>query len=764
MGEVLLATYRGDDGLGISEGRVVLKRTLPRHPNRQYQNKMLLEEGRIGLRLLHQNLVETFAVDQESDDPLLLMEFLGGKSMAQVLGAAKKQRTPLSVELALKIARDIACGLHFAHTLAENGRGLGLVHRDVSPANIFATYDGRVKVIDFGVAKAKDSEIKTSTGILKGKIGYMSPEHAGGQKLTPATDLWSVGVVLWEMLIADRLFSGTTPAVTLYQITHGEIEAPSKRRPDLPGAVSALVMRLLERDLDKRIRSGAELVAAIDRLGLNLEGADVGAHLRSVFPADAENAAADVQRAARRQGPPAPQGLVDGGKDTAETLVRDSGDLLRLAREISVSAGATQVDGDSLDLDLPSGPPSDIDDAPTRAMGIDFMVDPNALRSDEGEAATLVDDGRIRSLLEQGEFNVPNTGADTLGTEEGAPTAADEVLFGREAGEVGPHPPSSVAPDAATAVLEKGQLNIPPPTSPTTPEAPISKRLSGERRTTDPVVDKNALGDAAPTEDEGAPVHTETARNVPQAPGGTPVAPRSPSSGQPAPAAAALDGPTPGPREAMPVAPRSASTVSVALASFGAIALVLGMVFSFVAHRRAAGRTPVVYVYPGDLGTDVIVARVSDAPADKREELGAIDLAAPIARIQKDGPRQKRDPVMFRKHLVENKILERARLPTGGRKTAAALPPAIVLLSLIALALALPSFLGMSAVVSWLLRLILLGACGVVGFLGVTGGVLSWPGTAAYQESGEPPRLDAASMATAAAESKDEQKEAQAED
>lgn len=758
MGEVLLATYRGDHGLGISEGRVVLKRTLPRHPNRQHQNKMLLEEGRIGLRLLHQNLVETFAVDQDGEDPLLLMEFLGGKSMAQVLGAAKKQRTPLSVELALKITRDIACGLHFAHTLADNGRGLGLVHRDVSPANIFATYDGRVKVIDFGVAKAKDSEIKTSTGILKGKIGYMSPEHAGGQKLTPATDLWSVGVVLWEMLIADRLFSGTTPAVTLYQITHGEIESPQKRRPDLPSAISDLVMRLLDRDLETRIASGAELVKAIDALGYNLDAANVGTHLRTTFHDDAQRAAEDVRLAARRQGPAAPRGLVDGGKDTAETVVRDSGELMRIAREIS-GPSATAVDEDpSIDLDIP-GPPPHLDDAPTRAMGIDFVLDPNALRSDEGEAATLVDDGRIRSLLEQGDFNGPNTGAETQHDDASHPASADEVLFGAQ-GDAGP-PPAGAAPDVPTAILAQSQLKVPPATSPTTPEVPVSKALtSGDRPTTEPNVDRDALKDAAPTEEEGEPLQTETARNLPIAPGGDPLPAAETPPPQPPPAAQ-LEGPTPGPREAMPVATRGASTISVALASFGAIALVLGMVFSFVAHRRAAGRTPVVYVYPGDAGTDVIVARVSDAPAEKRDELGAIDLNAPIARIQKDGPRQKRDPVAFRKLLADTKILERARLPTGGRKTAAALPPAIVLLSLLALALALPSFLSRSTVVAWLLRLVLLVGCGVVGFLGVTKGVLSWPGTAAYEESGPPPSLDAARLAASAAEATPEAKDEQ---
>src|SRR5690606_34862233 len=129
-----------------------------------------------------------------------LIELLAGRSMAQVLGQAKKRGEMVPVDVALAVLRGAACGLHFAHTLrGPDGTSLGLVHRDVSPANIFVTFDGRVKVIDFGVAKSDDSEPKTATGILKGKLGYMSPEQSLGQsKLTAQADVWSLGVFFWE--------------------------------------------------------------------------------------------------------------------------------------------------------------------------------------------------------------------------------------------------------------------------------------------------------------------------------------------------------------------------------------------------------------------------------------------------------------------------------------------------------------------------------------------------------------------------------------
>ncbi|HEY1099525.1 MAG TPA: protein kinase, partial [Myxococcota bacterium] len=160
MGEVLLADFVGDGE--ITPGLLVVKRILsvaPGVPPAEGQVRMLLEEGRLGLRLQHDNIVETFRTEVDDNNPLLVIELLAGKSMAQVLGQAKKQARPIPVEIALQVLRGACCGLHFAHTLkGPDGSALGLVHRDVSPANIFVTFDGKVKVIDFGVAKSEDSE------------------------------------------------------------------------------------------------------------------------------------------------------------------------------------------------------------------------------------------------------------------------------------------------------------------------------------------------------------------------------------------------------------------------------------------------------------------------------------------------------------------------------------------------------------------------------------------------------------------------------
>ena len=313
MGEVLLARFAGDERMSVGEGLVVIKRAIPGSGQRSEQNQMLQEEGRVGLRLRHANLVETFSLESYGDEPILIIEYLAGKSMAQVLGAAKKKRQPVPVGIALKILRDAACGLHFAHTLQIGGEKLGLVHRDISPANIFVTFDGRAKVIDFGVAKAKDSEIRTSTGILKGKTGYMSPEQVKGQGLDFRSDVWSLGVFFWELLLSERLFVSPNPAQTLNKILKLDIPSPSSRRPDLPLAVDQLCARLLDRNPDVRIPSCAELVAEIDAIAQSANEVQLQQFALERFPEDGQTGLEEARNAARTIGKePAPSGLVDG--------------------------------------------------------------------------------------------------------------------------------------------------------------------------------------------------------------------------------------------------------------------------------------------------------------------------------------------------------------------------------------------------------------------------------------------------------------------
>jgi hypothetical protein len=315
MGEVLLAEFRGDSAIGISKGLLVVKRVLGEVSHRG-QATMLREEGRVALRLLHDNLVETFFVDEHEGNPLVVMEFLSGRALSQVLRQAKGADEHVPVEVALAVLRASACGLHFAHTLtdASTKRPLGLIHRDISPANLFVTFDGRAKVIDFGVAKADDSEIRTSTGVLKGKLNYMSPEHARGEELTPATDLWSLGVCFWETLCAERLFPSKLDGM-LEAISETAIPSPQTHRPELEPRIVELCMHLLERRVEHRFGSGADVVNAIDALpeAKLLHTTDLGGWLAGRFPEEAAAGKSEAARCAHmRRQTPVPIGLVEG--------------------------------------------------------------------------------------------------------------------------------------------------------------------------------------------------------------------------------------------------------------------------------------------------------------------------------------------------------------------------------------------------------------------------------------------------------------------
>lgn len=327
MGEVLLARSKGHPEL--SDGLVVVKRCLDHHSDRDHQLRLLREEARVGAQLRHANIVETFGIDDDKRDPLVLMEYLPGLSMAQVLGDAKRtgQRLPLGVVLA--VVRGAACGLHYAHELADkHGNPLKMVHRDVSPGNIFLTYDGDVKLLDFGIAKASDSDIRTKTGVLKGKIGYMSPAHVQGERIDARGDLWSLGVVFWESLVAERLFASKMPAQTLERILTMPVDKPSRYRPEIPPVLDALVLGLLERDMERRFSSARALVEAIDAAAaqdpmLDWRRADVAGTLAHRFSAHVEAYKAELEKHATLRVPQAKaHGLPKSAPKPAARAVR----------------------------------------------------------------------------------------------------------------------------------------------------------------------------------------------------------------------------------------------------------------------------------------------------------------------------------------------------------------------------------------------------------------------------------------------------------
>ena len=260
MAEILLCKLLGPGGF---ERPVVVKRVLPHLARQQEFRDMFLDEARIQARIQHPNVVHVDELGEEGSELYMVMEFLAGESLAGLGKRLQKAEERLPQEVAVHIVAEALAGLHAAHELAhDDGHSLGLVHRDVSPQNVFVTYDGMVKVLDFGIAKFLDRSVETSTGHLKGKFAYMSPEQCRNEPLDRRSDLFSAAIVLWELLSGTRLFQRGNEMLVWKAIVEDEIPTPSSWLPEgaspIAPELEALVMRALSRHPSERPVSAGE--------------------------------------------------------------------------------------------------------------------------------------------------------------------------------------------------------------------------------------------------------------------------------------------------------------------------------------------------------------------------------------------------------------------------------------------------------------------------------------------------------------------------
>src|SRR5437762_1830430 len=204
MADVYLAVARGL--AGFNKLVVVKKMRNPEDPERL---QMFLDEARLSARLSHPNIVHTYEVGETDGRFFLVMEYLEGQPLNVVMSSLAQRGTGLTQPQAAFVVAQVLRGLHYAHDLTDyDGAPLGVVHRDVSPQNIFVTYGGEVKLLDFGIAKAKMNATQTETGVIKGKIRYMAPEQAGEKNVDRRVDLFAIGIIFWELLARRRLFEG----------------------------------------------------------------------------------------------------------------------------------------------------------------------------------------------------------------------------------------------------------------------------------------------------------------------------------------------------------------------------------------------------------------------------------------------------------------------------------------------------------------------------------------------------------------------------
>ena len=223
--------------------------------------EMFLDEARIAARLHHPHVVEIHDLGEDQGTFYMVMEYVEGETLASLLRQLRKHGERLPLPAVLQIVADACEGLSAAHDLTHaDGRPMHLVHRDVSPHNLLVGMDGRVKVVDFGIAKATGRRSSTRTGQLRGKLAYMSPEQATGGSIDHRTDLFALGAVLWELLINERLFLAETEPETLARVSACEVPDVAERRPDLPEGVASLVARALSREPDERFATAQDML------------------------------------------------------------------------------------------------------------------------------------------------------------------------------------------------------------------------------------------------------------------------------------------------------------------------------------------------------------------------------------------------------------------------------------------------------------------------------------------------------------------------
>jgi serine/threonine-protein kinase len=261
MAEILLARVSGP---GSFRRALVIKRILRSYAGTELFVRMFLDEARIVASLQHPNVVHVQELGEHEGEAFLVMEYVAGENAASLLKRAVAANQPLDPRLAAHVMAEAAAALHAAHELVDDeGRPQHLVHRDVSPQNLLVSYDGHVKLVDFGVAHFAQRSTKTVPGELKGKFEYMSPEQGLGRDLDRRSDLFSAGIVLYELSTGRRLFKRPSVVKTIDAICREPVTPPSRVLPGYPPALEAIVMRALAKDPNDRFATGAELRRAL---------------------------------------------------------------------------------------------------------------------------------------------------------------------------------------------------------------------------------------------------------------------------------------------------------------------------------------------------------------------------------------------------------------------------------------------------------------------------------------------------------------------
>lgn len=332
MAELFLAKQTGLKGF---EKVVAIKRILPHLTESSEFVNMFINEAKLAALLNHQNIVQIYDLGNVDEVYFIAMEYIMGRDLRTLAREAVDRKLPLSIGHMLLIVSRISAALDYAHRKKDlSGRDLNLVHRDISPQNILISYEGEIKLVDFGIAKAATGAQETRTGVLKGKLAYMSPEQAWGKPIDRRSDVFSLGVVLYELLTNTRLFKGRDEISILEKVRKAEIPPPTEINAELSPELEAVILKALAGDVEQRYQSAAEMQLALENIisqkGYAFSSLSLANHMQMVYQ---------------------------------DEILQDSR-RMHLAASDSIAVPledrSTQVRPRSVDVEMPPGPPAGI--------------------------------------------------------------------------------------------------------------------------------------------------------------------------------------------------------------------------------------------------------------------------------------------------------------------------------------------------------------------------------------------------------------------
>ncbi|NOJ95681.1 protein kinase [Corallococcus coralloides] len=309
MAEVWRGKQFGASGF---ERLVAIKRILPNIAEDEEFISMFIDEAKISVQLTHANIAQIYELGQIASSYFISMEYIPGKDMRAIFDRCRKKGEPAPVPLVAFCVAKMCEGLDYAHRKKDGmGRDLNIVHRDISPQNVLVSFEGEVKVIDFGIAKAAGKATKTQAGILKGKFGYMSPEQIRGLPLDRRSDVFAIGVCLYEMLTGERLFVGDSDFSVLEKVRKAEVPSPSTYNRRIPEALERIVLKSLAKDVEERYQYASELGDDLQRFLLTNDSIfgrkDLMQYMKSTFAEEVER---EKQRLAEYADIRAPDGML----------------------------------------------------------------------------------------------------------------------------------------------------------------------------------------------------------------------------------------------------------------------------------------------------------------------------------------------------------------------------------------------------------------------------------------------------------------------